>query len=211
SFNEEGGVIIQYDLRQNIYSDQQFAKDTIERLPEGEAGNETKVIVDGTYYSEEIAQKALEKNIEMIPTGLTGKKPSEDKMDYSEYKVDEARKNLLPGAQEIRVTTPSGKEFALDPSYSVVPSIDNHEVGVYTVQQVIQQGDEREVLESYFAVHVPTHSESDLRAGRVMSDMGQPADVRSDVSGLVKELWRYFAWAVLAVIMLEWWVYQRGY
>ncbi len=36
SFNEEGGVIIQYDLRQNIYSDQQFAKDTIERLPEGE-------------------------------------------------------------------------------------------------------------------------------------------------------------------------------
>jgi hypothetical protein len=102
SFNEEGGVIIQYDLRQNIYSDQQFAKDTIERLPEGEAGNETKVIVDGTYYSEEIAQKALEKNIEMIPTGLTGKKPSEDKMDYSEYKVDEARNVIIgcPGGEE---------------------------------------------------------------------------------------------------------------
>jgi hypothetical protein len=165
-------------------------------------------------------------------------------MDYSEYKVDEARKvdfpiliqnvlawalpqsvvleswfyagqevhiNLLPGAQEIRVITPSGKEFVLDPSYSVVPFIDNHEVGVYTVQQVIQQGDRQEVLESHFTVHVPTHSESDLRAGQVMSDVGQPADVRSDVSGLVKELWRYFAGAVLAVIMLEWWVYQRGY
>lgn len=127
------------------------------------------------------------------------------------YAGQEVHINLLPGAQEIRVITPSGKEFVLDPSYSVVPFIDNHEVGVYTVQQVIQQGDRQEVLESHFTVHVPTHSESDLRAGQVMSDVGQPADVRSDVSGLVKELWRYFAGAVLAVIMLEWWVYQRGY
>ncbi|MCM8899735.1 hypothetical protein KVG29_00665 [Caldicoprobacter algeriensis] len=127
------------------------------------------------------------------------------------YAGQEVFINLLPGAQEIWVITPSGKELTLEPSHSQIPFIYSHEVGVYTVRQVVQQGDRQEVLESHFTVHAPTHSESDLRAGRVMSDMGQPADVRSDVSGLVKELWRYFAWAVLAVILLEWWVYQRGY
>jgi hypothetical protein len=101
SFSEEGGVIVQYDLKQNIYSDQQFARDTIERLPEGEAGDKTKVIVDGTYYTEEIAKNALKKNIEIIPTELTGKKPAEDKIDYSEFKVDEGRNVVVecPGSE----------------------------------------------------------------------------------------------------------------
>lgn len=85
---------MQYDLKQNTYSDQQFAKDTIERLSEGEAGEETKLIVDGTYYTDDIAQMALEKNIEIIPTELTGKKPDKDKIDYSEFKVDES-KNVI--------------------------------------------------------------------------------------------------------------------
>lgn len=127
------------------------------------------------------------------------------------YAGQEVFINLLPGAGEIRVITPSGKELTLEPSYSQVPFMDSHEVGVYTVRQIVQQGDGQEVLESHFTVRVPTHSESDLRAGQVIGDVGQPVDGQRSESGLIKELWRYFAWAVLAVIMLEWWVYQRGY
>ncbi len=147
----------------------------------------------------------------LIQNVLTWVLPQSSGQESGFYAGQEVFINLLPGAGEIRVITPSGKEFVLDPSYSVVPFIDSHEVGVYTVQQVVQQGDGQEVLESHFTVHVPTHSESDLRAGQVIGDVGQPVDGRNGGSGFVKELWRYFAWAVLAVIMFEWWVYQRGY
>ncbi len=127
------------------------------------------------------------------------------------YAGQEVLINSLPGAQDIRVINPSGKELVLEPSYSVIPFMDSHEVGVYTVQQTVQRKDGQEVLESHFTVGVPTHSESDLRAGRVTSDGGQPMDGRKGEYGFMKELWRYFALAVLAIVMIEWWVYQRGY
>lgn len=102
SFNDEDRVITQYDLKQNIYSDQQFAKDTLEKLPQGDPKYKTKVIVDGTYNTDNISQTAAEKNIELIPTELTGKKPDSDKLDYNEFKVD--------ASQNIITTCPAGEE-----------------------------------------------------------------------------------------------------
>lgn len=127
------------------------------------------------------------------------------------YAGQEVFINLLPGARDVHVIAPSGRELPLDRSYSSIPFTYSHEVGIYTVRQTVQQGDKQEVLESHFTVGVPTHSESDLRVGQVTNEGGQPVDGRKGGSDFMSELWRYFAWAALAVVMLEWWVYQRGY
>lgn len=69
---KNGSAVIDYRYEQNIYADTNFLKERIEELPRQE--QETSMIVDGGYYSEENAQKADEKNIQVIPTALTAKK-----------------------------------------------------------------------------------------------------------------------------------------
>jgi len=66
-FDAKNRMITGYDLQKNTYSDQKFAKDAIKRLDK-----ETTLLVDGTYYSEDIAKKAEAKGIKMVPTNLVG-------------------------------------------------------------------------------------------------------------------------------------------
>jgi hypothetical protein len=66
-FDAKNRMITGYDLQKNTYSDQKFAKDAIKILDK-----ETTLLVDGTYYSEDIAKKAEVKGIKMVPTNLVG-------------------------------------------------------------------------------------------------------------------------------------------
>jgi hypothetical protein len=67
-FDDKNRMIEGYDLQQNTYSDQKFAEDTISKLPV----EKVTALVDGAYYSEEIAKKAQAKGIKMLPTNLVG-------------------------------------------------------------------------------------------------------------------------------------------
>ena len=87
TFDDKNSIISQYDLKQNIYSDQKFSKDTIDKL--GEQDEELTAIVDGAYYSEEISKKAKENNIEFIPTNLVGRSQSSGKSGYENFEIDE--------------------------------------------------------------------------------------------------------------------------
>ena len=78
---------MQYDLQKNVYSDQQFSKDIIEKL--GLQENETNVIVDGTYYSEKIAKLATKNKLNFIPTNLVGRDQSVSKTGYDRFNIDE--------------------------------------------------------------------------------------------------------------------------
>ena len=69
-FDDKNRMIEGYDLQQNTYSDQKFAKDTLSKLPV--ETDEITVLVDGAYYLEEIAKKAKAKGIKMLPTNLVG-------------------------------------------------------------------------------------------------------------------------------------------
>jgi len=60
-------MITNYNLQKNTYSDQKFAKDAIERLDKS-----TTALIDGAYYSEDIAKKAEAKEIKVVPTNLVG-------------------------------------------------------------------------------------------------------------------------------------------
>jgi len=66
-FDDHQRIIEGYDLQKNTYPDQKFAHEAIEILKP-----DTTLLVDGGYYSEEIAQKAKTKGIKMIPTNLVG-------------------------------------------------------------------------------------------------------------------------------------------
>lgn len=80
-FDDKNRMITGYDLQKNTYSDQKFAEEAIERLDEG-----TTLLIDGAYYSEDIANKAKAKNIKMVPTNLVGggKNSNCDKFEIDE-------------------------------------------------------------------------------------------------------------------------------
>lgn len=90
TFDDKNSVITHYDLKPNTYSDSKFADDVIEELV-NKVNNDNKVqlIVDGAYYEQEKAEEAQSKGINIIPGELTGRKPSEDKMSYTSFQVDE--------------------------------------------------------------------------------------------------------------------------
>ena len=111
-FDGNNAVLKYYDLEPNIYSDQNFCQDSIQKLDEDEnissatespAGTNSvpapddedilsrliNFFVDGTYYTFELGMEALAKGINLIPGELAGKNPSTDKVGFSEFIVDE--------------------------------------------------------------------------------------------------------------------------
>ena len=81
-FDDNNRMIEGYDLQKNTYSDQKFAEDAIEKL------EDTTLLTDGAYYSEEINKKARAKGIKMVPTNLVGggKNNNGDKFEIDEKK-----------------------------------------------------------------------------------------------------------------------------
>ena len=72
---ENGSVVMEYQFEQNNYSDSQFFKDYIEKQEKSET--QRTIVTDGACGSEENAQLAKEKNIDLVTTTLKGK-PSSD-------------------------------------------------------------------------------------------------------------------------------------
>ncbi len=95
-FDDENGIIKTYDLKPNIYSDQQFSNDTIEKLSVEQNQNEIlQMLIDGTYFSIDLAKKALSKGIELIPGELTGRKPDNSKLSYGSTFIVDKDENLV--------------------------------------------------------------------------------------------------------------------
>ena len=87
---KNGAIITDYEYEPNIFSDQHFIKDRINELPSQEP--ESKFIVDGAYYSQDISESAAEKNIELIPTALAVKKT---RRDVSGFKLNEQKTQII--------------------------------------------------------------------------------------------------------------------
>jgi len=90
-FDEEHSVIKDYDFKPNIYSDQKFSKDTIEKLDiDKESKNPLKMLVDGAYFTLELAELAINKGIELIPGQLIGRKESASKLSFAKiFQINE--------------------------------------------------------------------------------------------------------------------------
>ena len=73
SFNNNGDAIVTgYDFVKNTLSDVDFTADFINQHESQE--EKVQVMIDGTCYSEEMDRLGKEKNIELIPTALVGRK-----------------------------------------------------------------------------------------------------------------------------------------
>jgi len=97
-FDDENGIIKTYDLKPNIYSDQQFSNDTIEKQGAEKNQNEIlQMLVDETYFSTDLAKKTILKGIELIPGELTGRKPDGSKLSYGSTFIVDKEENLISG------------------------------------------------------------------------------------------------------------------
>ncbi len=88
--SEKGSVITDYQYDVNICSDTEFIKESIEK---SETSEETiTMIADGAYSSQEIQKLAAVKNINVLTTGLLGRKPKEI---LAEFQVAEDGMTIL--------------------------------------------------------------------------------------------------------------------
>ncbi|HZJ57005.1 MAG TPA: VWA domain-containing protein [Clostridia bacterium] len=127
--------------------------------------------------------------------------------DAERFAGDEVEINPFPHAQKVTVENPYGLTMDVGPPFPIPPFSETQEVGVYKVRQRIDEKD----IEGYFTVHIPTLKESDLRLiDQPSTETKIQTDDRLRLS-TGKSVWHYFIWAVLILILAEWWVYQRGY
>jgi len=106
-FDDNNSVIKSYNFKPNIYSDQNFSADTLDKLTDDSAVNSDpenpfKLFMDGAYYTYQLGKKALKHGIMYMPGELTGKKPAADKMDYYEnFDLDSEQKKILSCANGV--------------------------------------------------------------------------------------------------------------
>lgn len=90
SVNENGSVVTDYQYDVNTRSDRSFL---LEALDQMESSKETSaVITDGSYSGADVLEKAAEKNIGILTTGLTGRKL---RKDYEQFRFSEDGTEVL--------------------------------------------------------------------------------------------------------------------
>ena len=80
SVGKNGSVVTDYQYDQNNHSDSQFFQEHLEQMEKQE--ERTVIIADGAYSGTENRQFALEKNVELITTSLTGKSAPDILADF---------------------------------------------------------------------------------------------------------------------------------
>ncbi|NLB42794.1 MAG: VWA domain-containing protein [Clostridiales bacterium] len=111
----------------------------------------------------------------------------------------------LPDATSITITSPGGRKYEFD-SYPAPLFYDTHEIGIYEISQQAED----QIYTGRFVVSVPTDQVSDLRMDRE-STPGQVAEfIANSASPFRRDIWMAAGWALLLLLLIEWWVYHRG-
>lgn len=135
----------------------------------------------------------------MLPSGMN--------FSAEVYAGEALQLATFPDASEVIVQAPSGKEYRLD-AYPAPVFYDTQDIGVY---RVIQKAEGR-TYEGRFVVSVPTMEVSDLQhevsSGSDHPDEGGPAPLWAG-SPFQKEIWLLAGWVLLALLLIEWWVYHH--
>ncbi len=134
--------------------------------------------------------------------------PSTIKNIESVYPGEALNFNLDPKAQEAFITTPSGRSIKVAPPFPASLFYDTDEVGIYTLNQKMAESESS----FHFTVNVPAEQESDLMKSEI-KDSGNDAsggteEVKPVNTGM--NLQWIFLWVILALLLIEWWVYTNG-
>ena len=108
AYGENGSLITEADITNNLHSDSSFMQEYIEAKPE-EVEHEEQVVTDGAYYTIENAEQAESKGVVVIPTSLTGDETpelcSDFKMSEDGTKLDECPNQKVPFSQKYNPKT----------------------------------------------------------------------------------------------------------
>jgi len=96
SVGEHGGLVTDYDYKQNIYSDSHFLQDYLNQLPVNHEGG--ILVADGAYAGQNTVKLAKEHHIDLITTNFTGYKPADC---IAEFQFSEDGKQLIRCAKGI--------------------------------------------------------------------------------------------------------------
>ena len=94
---ENGSLVTDYQYEQNIYSDSQFLKDTLDGM--GKQEGIITIVTDGAYAGRANEQLAAEKNVHLVTTNLTGRE-TEDILAEFEFSEDGQKVVRCPGGHE---------------------------------------------------------------------------------------------------------------
>lgn len=108
----------------------------------------------------------------------------------------------VPDVEEATVATPSGRTVTvrLDPLRATYFA-DTTEAGVYTVT--------RGATAERVAVNLLDKNESDIAPADTIGFGRGVIEANTTMRVQTRELWRWFVYAALAVLLLEWWIYSR--
>ena len=90
SVGRNGSLVVDYAYEQNIYSDNQFINDYLEKQPVYE--EMATLVADGAYSAEANVKVAAGHRIKFVATNFTSKKPADI---FAEFQFSEDRKELL--------------------------------------------------------------------------------------------------------------------
>jgi hypothetical protein len=131
---------------------------------------------------------------------------------------DTLRTRLPIGASDTRISLPDNTRHEIEPasdgSVAFGPVISN---GIYTVSWLgaaaaadFQSDTEGGRARRPIAANLADPNESDIGSARTLALANdEVAAQNDDESVLTRKLWPYLLLAALAIIMLEWWVYNR--
>ncbi len=116
---------------------------------------------------------------------------------------DSIRLELPSGVEQAVVTRPDGgrQTMRLD-SPDALRYAATETVGLYRVEPAAP-GSER------FAVNLENAAESDIAPRDALAVGGRPVELGRAIETATPEVWRWFAAAALAIVLLEWYIYNR--
>lgn len=110
---------------------------------------------------------------------------------------------LPAGTKTADVFSPGSTQSKVVPDASGVARFGGTEhVGIYRVKPGIEGRD-------VFAVNLEEPFESDIRPHEQLSIGGQDVRIGKAIETATPEVWRWFVGAALAIVIFEWWVYNR--
>ena len=94
---ENGSIIEEYQYEQNIHSDSQFLKETLDGMEK--QGETVTIVTDGAYSGTQNEEIAAAKNVRLATTNLTGREAEDILADF-EFSEDGRRVLKCPGGHE---------------------------------------------------------------------------------------------------------------
>lgn len=114
--------------------------------------------------------------------------------------------NLNPKADQVHIKAPSGKDYPLAPPFPAGIFDKTDELGRYTLEQKMPG----ETSHHYFAVNAPAEQESNLILKDVKGNGNKPNAPDTKPSGNTGlNLQSILLWVLLALLIVEWWVYKN--